>query len=380
MDAFETSHLSHRALLLDLRTLKGSESRSTAIVLSRIGEVDARELYRQEGYPSMYEFLVHGLHYSDGAAYKRLHAARAAWKFPLLYVAVAEGKLHLSAVVLLARHLTEANVGDLVHAATHKTKAEIEQLIANRFPRRDWPERLQVMAPPPEWLAELSPGKVEATSPPFESASSAAAIELSPGQVPPPVESQCPTSSLQLSPGKVAPPAPPSRVTPLAPQRFGFQFTGDQETRELYDDVQALLSHQIPSGQMALVFKRVLQLAKAELEKRKYAATDRPGRSRGSKSARHIPAPVRREVHERDQGRCTFVSESGKRCDSRHMVEFEHDVTRARGGESTPKNLRLLCRAHNQLMAEREFGADFMERKRREAAERKAAARHRQRS
>jgi hypothetical protein len=62
-------------------------------------------------------------------------------------------------------------------------------------------------------------------------------------------------------------------MTPLAPQRYGFQFTGDQETRVLYEDVRDLLSHQIPSGEMALVFKRVLEIAKAELKKRKYAST-----------------------------------------------------------------------------------------------------------
>jgi len=89
-----------------------------------------------------------------------------------------------------------------------------------------------------------------------------------------------------------------------------------------------------------------------------------PGHPLGTQSARHIPADVKREVHERDEDRCTFVSENGKRCDSRRMVEFEHDVPRARGGESTPENLRLLCRAHNQLMAEREFGTEFMDRKR----------------
>jgi 5-methylcytosine-specific restriction endonuclease McrA len=377
MDAFETSHLSHRALLLDLRTSKGSESRSTAVVLSRIGEVDARELYLQEGYPSMYQFLVHDLNYSEGAAYKRLYAARAARKFPLLYMAVAEGKLHLSGVVLLSRYLTEANVGDLVYAASHKTKAEIEQLIAERFPRRDLPERLQVISPPPAWLAELSPGKVDANSSPCPAPSA----ELSLGKVEAvsaPCMAPCPAPAVQLSPGTVAPPTPPSRLTPLAPQRYGFQFTGDQETRELYEDVRGLLSHQVPSGEMAQVFKRALQLAKAELMKRKYAVTDRPGRSRGS--ARNISAETRREVHQRDEGRCAFVSESGKRCESRHRVEFDHDVPRARGGESTPENLRLLCRAHNQHKAERELGAEFMDAKRRESrakqrADRRARAR-----
>jgi hypothetical protein len=36
----------------------------------------------------------------------------------------------------------------------------------------------------------------------------------------------------------------------------------------------------------------------------------------------------------------------------------------ARGGEATVSNIRLLCRAHNQLAAERVFGAGFMKHKR----------------
>jgi hypothetical protein len=344
MDAFETSHFSNRALLLDLRNSKGGESRSTAVVLSRIGEVDARQLYLQEGYPSMYRFLVGDLNYSEGAAYKRLYAARAARKFPLLYMAVAEGKLHLSGVVILARYLTEANVGDLVHAASHKSKAEIEQLIANRFPRPDLPERLEVVAEPPAWLAELSPGKVDgAPSPPTP---------------------LCPEPAIQLSPGKVEPPAPPSRMTPLAPQRYGYQYTVDQETHELWEYAKALMSHEIPSGEMALVLKGLLELAVPQLEKRKFAATDRPGHSRGSVDSRYIPAPVKREVWVRDAGRCTFVSDAGKRCGSCHQLEYHHNVEVACGGLATPENLRLLCRAHNQHMAEHSFGTDFMRRKR----------------
>jgi hypothetical protein len=34
---------------------------------------------------------------------------------------------------------------------------------------------------------------------------------------------------------------------------------------------------------------------------------------------------------------------------------------------TTIDNVRLLCRAHNQHAAERAFGTDFMDRKRREA-------------
>jgi hypothetical protein len=42
----------------------------------------------------------------------------------------------------------------------------------------------------------------------------------------------------------------------------------------------------------------------------------------------------------------------------------------ARGGRATTDNLRLRCRAHNQLEAERAYGAYFMEGKRQAFASR----------
>ncbi len=157
------------------------------------------------------------------------------------------------------------------------------------------------------------------------------------------------------------------RVAPLAPQHFGFQFTADQETRDLYEHVRALMSHDVPTGDMALVFKGALKLAAAQLEKRKLAATTRPRHSRQGTSARHIPAAVKRAVWERDGGQCTFVSDAGRRCTSRRLLEFDHREAAARGGESTADNVRLLCRSHNQHVARQAFGAEFMERKREEA-------------
>ena len=114
------------------------------------------------------------------------------------------------------------------------------------------------------------------------------------------------------------------------------------------------------------MIKAALKIAKADLEKRKYAATDRPRRPRGCSSTRGIPAEVKRAVRERDGGQCAYVSETGRRCPAR-VVEFDHIEPVARGGISTVENVRLLCRAHNQLAAEKAFGVEFMERKRAEA-------------
>ena len=75
---------------------------------------------------------------------------------------------------------------------------------------------------------------------------------------------------------------------------------------------------------------------------------------------RYIPASIRREVWERDQGRCTFVATTGHRCEAQATLEYDHIVPVARGGTSTAGNLRLLCRAHNQHVAEQIFGEGFM--------------------
>ena len=139
---------------------------------------------------------------------------------------------------------------------------------------------------------------------------------------------------------------------------------------------QELLSHQLPSRDLARVFHLALESLVGTLEKRKFAATSRPVSSaRPSNAARTIPAHVRRAVWERDGGQCTFTSEAGQRCCAREQIEFDHIDEVARGGEASVERIRLRCRAHNQYTAERTFGAGFMERKREAARARAEAAR-----
>jgi hypothetical protein len=56
------------------------------------------------------------------------------------------------------------------------------------------------------------------------------------------------------------------------------------------------------------------------------------------------------------RGRCAFVSEAGRRCTERSMLEFHHLVPWAAGGPATPGNIQLRCRAHNGYEAVRYFG------------------------
>ena len=178
----------------------------------------------------------------------------------------------------------------------------------------------------------------------------------------------------------VSPSPPPAEdrwtVRPLAPGRFDLRCTIDQETHDDLRCAQDLLGHELPSGDVPQVLKRALKALRAELDKRRCSATVRPRRHPGRRSEdpRSVPAEVQRAVWERDGHQCTYVSEDGHRCEERRFVELDHVEAVARGGEATVSNLRVLCRAHNQLEAERTFGAEFMRHKRIAAAKAQAEA------
>jgi len=141
---------------------------------------------------------------------------------------------------------------------------------------------------------------------------------------------------------------------------------------------QALLGHQLPSSDIERVFERALDALIPQLEKRKFAATEKPRPSRrpqrAAEGARYVPASVKRRVWQRDGGRCTFVSDAGNRCPARGVLEFDHVDPVALGGQASVAGIRLRCRAHNQYEAELTFGIEFMSHKR-EEAKRAAAAR-----
>ncbi|HET8935712.1 MAG TPA: hypothetical protein VFN67_19830 [Polyangiales bacterium] len=88
-----------------------------------------------------------------------------------------------------------------------------------------------------------------------------------------------------------------------------------------------------------------------------------------SPKSRYVPRAVLREVHARDMGQCTYVSSDGRRCIELGFLEMHHhNTTFARGGAATAENMRLVCRAHNLLFAERDYGRGLMQGKLREAA------------
>jgi hypothetical protein len=114
MKSYSRSHLTDSGLLSVAATRVALDRDTTAELLADLAEIDARKLYAPAGYDSMFGFCVQDLHMSEDVACKRICAARAARRFPAIFPAVADGRLHLSAVVVLAPRLTPGTADELL--------------------------------------------------------------------------------------------------------------------------------------------------------------------------------------------------------------------------------------------------------------------------
>jgi len=322
------STLSDDDLLVRLSELLQKSRRVESDLVAHIGEVDARRLYAREAAPSMFAYCTDILKLSEHEAYLRIGVARASRKYPVLLEMLAGGRLPLSVIARLAPHLTETNLATVLARAEGKSKREIEELVAELAPKPDVPTTVQKVPEP-----QLVPERVTFLHTP-EPAPQA------PRLVPRPV------------------------VQPLSPERYKIQFTASAELRDKLDRLRSLMRSSVPDGDLAAIIEEAVTEKLERLEAKRFAKTKSPRKSLKqadtSARSRYIPAPVKRAVRERDREQCAFVNAQGKRCQARDRLELHHKEPFARGGDRGVDNLQLMCRAHNDYMAEQDYGKEKM--------------------
>ena len=131
--AFAT--LSDDELVERVKNLAACERRASVALIRSLVEFDARKLYLRESCSSLFTYCTQVLHLSEGSAYNRIETARAARRYPKVLKALECGDLTLTAVRLLAPHLTPANHGEVLATARHRSKQGIQELIASLNPR-----------------------------------------------------------------------------------------------------------------------------------------------------------------------------------------------------------------------------------------------------
>jgi hypothetical protein len=420
-DTHPLTALADDELLRRLLDLLQHSRETEADVVAHLGEVEARRLYAREASPSMFAYCTDVLHFSEAESYLRIAAARACRLYPELLAMLADGRIHLTGVAKLAPHLTSDNHLELLRLATHCSKRRIEELIAAIAPRPDAPSLVRRLPDRaaggplrPDGVATGGGAGVVGPAPVQRPAAvgAAAAADGHPNAagdgtsslvaVPATVrvitgDRQC--VALPVA-GRAALSLRNGSIEPLAPARYKVQFTASEELRDQIERLRVLLRPGIPDGELGAVIGRAVMELLGRLEARRYgkrrpgpvasplrpdavpeprrassgaaASSGRETTARGNElplpqapvaaCARHVPAALRRAVHERDGGRCAFVDRSGRRCSERARLEYHHRHPFGMGGGHSLPNLALVCRAHNAYVAEHDYGREAMAR------------------
>ncbi|HKO49232.1 MAG TPA: HNH endonuclease signature motif containing protein [Polyangiaceae bacterium] len=383
--------LGNSQLLAGLSELVRQSNALTAQLLAHLVELEERLLHLELGFSSLFAYCVEALGMSEGTAGRRVAAARVCRRFPDVFERVGRGELHLCALCALAPHLSAENAGELFEACRGRTRRQIEGLLAARFPRPDVREQIRRL-PARVQVPVVAVTAVEQVSP--WSGSSALVLPALDSKVP----TVGPNSAPMPAPAPALADAHRRALEPISAERFGVHFTADAELRELIERARALASHRLPKGELAGLMKLALASFVRQEEKRRFGIGSRPRRIKpetssarsadraappggvssaaaiehptlGARESRAVPlgkrgrylaVAVRREAHQRDQGRCAFISAEGRRCDGRAFLEFDHVEPLSRFGAGDAGNIRLLCKAHNLLHARNCFGAQHI--------------------
>ena len=140
----ESKTLTDHDLNQKVKNLAINERKLTKEILLYIAEVDKRRLYLRMAYTSLYEYLTKEIGYSEGAAQRRIDAARLMHKVPEVSSKIEDGSLHLaqiSKVQKICRHIKKES-GAPVDLATqrivlekleNKTSIETDLILAQEF-------------------------------------------------------------------------------------------------------------------------------------------------------------------------------------------------------------------------------------------------------
>lgn len=304
---YDLRSLSDKELIARLKSLVDHERRHLADLLACLAETQRRKLYSDEGYPHLFEFCVRELRYSSGAAFRRVRAARAANLYPEVYSLIADGSLSLTAIAQIEPLLCPENKDQLLAQAQGKSTRDLERIVSTLDPHADVADRMR-----------RRPEAADLPLPPL---------------------------------------APREKLLFLAPARVQFSFTASEIFREEVERIRQLLRARFPDGRLEDVLPVPVEEYLDRHDPDRRLQTKRPA-PHTETDARRIPQWVRDAVWKRDEGRCAFIGPAGQRCPARELIEFDHAKPYALGGRSDdPDNVRLLCRAHNQLAARRIFGS-----------------------
>lgn len=300
--------LSAHELLAQTKILVADERRITLRLIESLREIEARLLFADMGYGSLFEFCTKELGLSEGSAQRRIQAMRLVRDVPEAKLAIEDGSLSLSNAAKVQGFFQ--NEKKLGKRRDQTAKREVLSKIKNHSQR----ECEQV-------LFEIEP------------------IALS-----------------------------KEKERTVSPTERELKFVVSEDVMKKIERLKSLLSHSHPETSYAALMEYLVDGALDKLEKRRgliqkksdqfvsihtAAAVKVLARDQSIpfKKRIHFPITWKRELWRRSEARCEFKSDTGNRCESAYRLEIDHIQPLVLKGSNDFSNLRILCRIHNQQQA-----------------------------
>lgn len=319
-------------LLTRTEALVRAEREAMTAVIRHLREIQRRRLYSELGYQSLFDYAVRHLKYSEGQAGRRIQAMRLVDELPEIESRIESGALSLTNVSQAQGFFREyANQksaeGCAAGAMSRVRKLEILAALENKSSRDGEKELVRHMPDvrvPKELVRQVAVDIVEMNF----LASDALRVKLEE------VRSLMGPEGAGMTLAQLIELMAELSLEALASKRFGKHRAGG-----------AVSAAGVPSA------RHPVQPVTPAPESRAASGT-----GTGQGSQRYISPGVKHFVWHRDGGKCV-------KCESRRNLNFDHIMPVARGGASTPDNLRLLCFFCNQRAGISEFGITAMQRR-----------------
>jgi hypothetical protein len=268
--------MTNKELILKLKQSVANEKSLTLEVIKLLSELDRRRYYLELGFSSLFDFATRDLCYEEGAAVRRIQAARLLTEIPEIEVKIASGELGLSSISQAVSFFRKSKTEDKRHVLeklSYKSARQTAKILADLHPELAQPEKLR----------ELGNDKIE------------------------------------------------------------LKITITEELHQKLNALKSELSHINPSMNYAELLEILVDKVNKQPVPKKSPPTERVTKS--------IPAEVKRQVFQRDNGKCTYPN-----CHSKHLLQYDHIKPKTFEGQHSIDNLRLLCFNHHKLITEKTFG------------------------
>ena len=274
-------------------------------LISVLQQIEAKFVFRELGYSSMYQYCVERHKFSESRAYELIYVSRKCTEVPQLKAAIEAGTVSVSAAKRIGSVVTQENAELwITQAATMKQK-DLERAVATVNPKAAVKEMVKPVAVDRSMLVvgiSLELEKKLARVRELVAQSSAKPCDLE----------QALEQMAELFLERKNPVQRAERIT--------------QKKRVVASEANQRVSSKVPQP-----------IQKAA------PAVGRQVRS-------PIPAAIRHQVMLRDRGECQGKTPQGTRCGCRQWTDIHHIRPVALGGGHEVDNLLTLCSSHHHLI------------------------------